>query len=447
MGTAMDFPSAVRYVESLSIQGWRLGNARFEALLETIGSPHLQYPCVHITGTNGKGSTTAMVSAILRAAGYRVGTYTSPHVFDICERIAIDGAPISRDLFATGVAYLRPAIKRLGDTEYGQTTEFEIKTALAFWAFAQAQVDIAVLEVGLGGRMDATNVITPAISVIVSIGLDHQDRLGPTHRDIAYEKAGILKAGRPAVSGVMHPDAAAMIAQVAARRGVPLYQVLPADWADAPRESGETFLYTPLPSPTDSAVRVRQGDWELALQPALIGDYQRHNAACATAAAALLRAQGYAIPDTAIEQGLREARMPARLQVVAESPRVVLDGAHNPDAAAALARSIPRLFKYQRLILVLGMLTPHEPMDTLRHLLPLADAALFTPIDSPRTHAAETLLQHAQAWLASNPTPTPRTLLTAAHPQEAFQRALSLAEPDDLVLITGSFYLVGAWQG
>lgn len=448
----MDFPSAVRYVESLAIQGWRLGNARFEALLEAIGSPHLQYPCVHITGTNGKGSTTAMVSAILRAAGYRVGAYTSPYVFDIRERITIDGAPISPEQFAAGVAYLRPAIERLTDTEYGQTTEFEIKTALAFWAFAQASVDIAVLEVGLGGRMDATNVIVPAVSVIVSIGLDHQDRLGPTHRDIAYEKAGIIKPGRPVVSGVVHPDAAAMIAQVAARRGAPLYRVLSADWADTPREVGAqfnsapTFHYTPLPSPTDSAVRVRQGDWELALQPALIGDYQRHNAACATAAAALLRTQGYAIPDAAIEQGLREARLPGRLQVVAESPRVVLDGAHNPDAAAALARSIPRLFKYRRLILVLGMLTPHEPMDTLRHLLPLADAALFTPIDSPRTYAAETLLQHAQAWLASQSTRTPRTLLTAAHPQEAFQRALSLAEPDDLVLITGSFYLVGAWQ-
>ncbi|MGQ9657567.1 MAG: bifunctional folylpolyglutamate synthase/dihydrofolate synthase [Fimbriimonadales bacterium] len=448
----MDFPSAVRYVESLAIQGWRLGNARFEALLEVISAPHLQYPCVHITGTNGKGSTTAMVSAILRAAGYRVGTYTSPHVFDICERIAIDGAPISREQFAAGVAYLRPAIERLADTEYGQTTEFEIKTALAFWAFAQAPVDIAVLEVGLGGRMDATNVIVPAVSVIVSIGLDHQDRLGPTHRDIAYEKAGIIKPGRPVVSGVVHPDAAAMIAQVAARRNAPLVQVLPADWADTPREVGAqlnsapTFHYTPLPSPTDSAVRVRQGDWELALQPALIGDYQRHNAACATAAAAVLRTQGYAIPDTAIEQGLREARLPGRLQVVAESPRVVLDGAHNPDAAAVLARSIPRLFKYRRLILVLGMLTPHEPMDTLRHLLPLADAALFTPIDNPRTHTAETLLQHAQAWLASKPTRTPRTLLTAAHPQEAFQQAISLAEPDDLVLITGSFYLVGAWQ-
>lgn len=442
----MDFQSAVRYIESLSIQGWRLGNARFEALLEQIGSPHLLYPCVHITGTNGKGSTTVMMSAILRAAGYRVGTYTSPHVFDIRERVVIDGEPISREAFTEGVAYLRPVIERLADTEHGLTTEFEIKTALAFWAFAQAQVDIAVLEVGVGGRMDATNVITPEASVIVSIGLDHQDRLGPTHRDIAYEKAGIIKSGRPVVSGAAHPDAIEMIAQVAATKGAPLYRVVRAEPADAPAPS-DAFVYTPLPSPTDSAVRVRRGDWELALQPALIGDYQRHNAACAAAAAVtLLRTRGYAIPDAAIEQGIREARLPGRLQVVAESPRVVLDGAHNPDAAAVLARAVPRLFKYQRLILVLGMLTPHEPADTLRHLLPLADSAVFTPIDNPRTHAAETLLQSAQEWIASKPTRAPRTLLIAANPQDAFQRALSLAEPDDLVLITGSFYLVGAWN-
>jgi dihydrofolate synthase / folylpolyglutamate synthase len=202
----------------------------------------------------------------------------------------------------------------------------------------------------------------------------------------------------------------------------------------------------PLPSPTDSAVRVRRGAWEVALQPALIGDYQRHNAACAAAAAVLLRERGYSIPDSAIEQGVHAARLPGRLQVVGESPCVVLDGAHNPDAAAVLARAVPRLFKYQRLILVIGMLTPHEPADTLRHLLPLADAVVFAPIDHPRAHTTETLLQSAQAWLASKPNRAPRTLLTAFSPQDAFQRALDLADADDLVLITGSFYLIGAWK-
>lgn len=448
----MDFTEAVRYIESLSIQGWRLGNARFEAFLERLGNPHQKYPCVHITGTNGKGSTTTLVSSILHAAGYRVGTYISPHVFDIRERILIGGELIPKDMFAEGVASMRPVIEQLRDTEHGQITEFEIKTALAFWAFEQAEVDIAVLEVGLGGRMDATNVITPEVSVIVSIGLDHTDRLGPTHSDIAYEKAGIIKPGRPVVSGAVHPDARAMIAQVAAAQGAPLYQVVSsAEYGGTPC-AGQValpegvFVYTPLPSPTDSAVRVRYGEWELALQPYLIGDYQRHNTACAVATAVLLRKRGYAVPDSAIEQGVSAARLPGRLQVVADSPRVVLDGAHNPDAAEVLAKALPRLFKYRRLILVFGMLTPHEPLDTLKHLLPLADIVIFTPIPHPRSHTTETLRRSAQAWLDAKPHRVPRLTLEAANPQQAFERALALAEVDDLVLITGSFYLVGEWK-
>lgn len=441
----MNFTQAVRYVQSLSIQGWRLGNARFEAFLERLGNPHLGIPCVHITGTNGKGSTTALVSSILRAAGYRVGTYISPHVFDIRERILLNGEMIPKELFAEGIASMRPIVEQLCDTEYGQTTEFEIKTALAFWAFRQAQVDIAVLEVGLGGRMDATNVITPEVSVIVSIGLDHTDRLGPTHRDIAYEKAGIIKPGRPVVSGVLHSDAVAMIAQVATARQAPLYPVFPCG-IDLPIGAAQPFFYTPLSSPTDSAVRVQHGEWENAFQPYLIGDYQRHNTACSVAAAVLLRERGYSISDESIERGVREARLPGRLQIVAESPRVVLDGAHNPDAAAALATALPRLFKYRRLILVFGMLTPHEPQDSLQHLLPLADVAIFTTVASPRAHTAQVLLQSARQWLEANPHRTMPTLLATEPPQQAFEQARKIADVDDLILVTGSFYLVGEWR-
>jgi dihydrofolate synthase/folylpolyglutamate synthase len=206
------------------------------------------------------------------------------------------------------------------------------------------------------------------------------------------------------------------------------------------------FFYIPLPSPTDSAVRVQDGEWEIALQPYLIGDYQRHNTACAVAAAVLLRARGYSIPDEAIERGVREAHLPGRLQVVAELPRVVLDGAHNPDAAAVLANALPRLFKYRRLILVFGMLTPHEPQDTLKHLLPLTDVVVFTRIASPRAHNAQTLLQSAQQWLEANPRRIMPTLLATDTPQQAFEQAKAIADVDDLILVTGSFYLVGEWK-
>ncbi|MEN3000489.1 MAG: folylpolyglutamate synthase/dihydrofolate synthase family protein [Armatimonadota bacterium] len=458
----MTCEQAIAYIQSLTLYGWRLGNARMEALLERLGNPHRHLRVVHITGTNGKGSTTALVASILKEAGYRVGAYFSPYVFDFRERILIDGEPIAPALLVEGVQRCQPLIEQLHDTEYGQVTEFELKTALAFWAYAQRDVDFAVMEVGLGGRLDATNVIVPTVSVLVSVGLDHTDRLGPTHRDIAYEKGGIIKPGRPVVSGVLHPDAREMVEAVARRRGAPLLQVMPTvepPPSGSPFERGnrgvvsptqdeaqDSLLYTPLPSPTDSAVRLQKGDWMLDLHPRLIGGYQRHNVACAVGAVLCLREQGYAVPDEAIERGVARAWLPGRMQVVSESPRVVLDGAHNPDAAAALAHTLPQVFKYRRLILVFGMLHPHEPQQVLRHLLPLAEIAIFTRAPSERAYPPSELLACAQRWQRETGNRYPLHLEVCEQPQQAFQDALRRADPDDLVLITGSFYLVGAWR-
>ncbi len=533
----MTYADAVAYIESLNLYGWRLGNARMEAFLERLGNPQAQMPIVHITGTNGKGSTTALITSILRQAGYRVGSYFSPYVFDFCERIQIDGEPISHALLTEGVAVCKSLIERLRDTEYGQVTEFELKTALAFWAFVNEGVDIAVMEVGLGGRIDATNVIVPEVSVIVSIGLDHTDRLGPTHRDIAYEKAGIIKPGRPVVSGALHPDADAMIAQVAEHRGAPLIRVRPIDLppptpisandpachserseesqqaltlpnppsADASGEGGSptplshsvgegsgvraevgegqgaraeisemrqegestsplptahcplpfllptphsplplllpnTLLYQPLPSPRDSALKVCAGDWNLELHPSLLGDYQRHNTACAVGAILCLRERGYPIPDEAIAQGVASVKMPGRLQVVRERPLVVLDGAHNPDASQALAKTLPNLFSFRQLLVVFGMLRPHEPAPVLEPLLPLTSELILTQIPNMRAYDPETLLGVARQLRPDLPT------LTCHEPHLAFSTALAHAQPEDLVLITGSFYLVGLWQ-
>ncbi len=593
----MTYTEAVAYIRSLSITGWRLGNARMEAFLQRLGNPHNQVPIVHVTGTNGKGSTTTLISSILRQAGYRVGSYISPHVFDLCERIQIDGEPISHDLLVEGVEFCKPHIERLRDTEYGQVTEFELKTALAFWAYATQRVDIVVLEVGLGGRIDATNVIVPEVSVIVSIGLDHTDRLGPTHRDIAYEKAGIIKPGRPVVSGALHPDADAMIAQVAQAQRAPLLRVRPAckevalDGADltlpaplsyeergeavgspspfsgekgqgvegsenlippsplsyeergeavgspspfsgekgqgvegsenlippsplsyeergeavgspspfsgekgqgvegsenltplsplsASREGGEpispspftergqggevnnpalgeglgvraitegtvnspTLLYEPLPSPRDSAVRVALGDWSMTLEPFLLGNYQRHNTACAVGAVLCLRERGFKISDEAIVWGVASARLPGRLQVVRERPTVVLDGAHNPDASFALAKSIPALFQYRRLLLVFGMLHPHEPAPVLEPLLNRASEVIFTRIPNERAYQPDVLMQIARTLHPELP------MRVCETPSVAFATALESANPDDLVLITGSFYLIGLWR-
>ena len=442
----MTCEQAIAYIQSLNLYGWRLGNARMEALLEQLGNPHRHLRVVHVTGTNGKGSTTALVASILKEAGYRVGAYFSPYVFDFRERILIDGKPIAPELLVEGVQRCQPLIERLRDTEYGQVTEFELKTALAFWAYQRLGVDFAVMEVGLGGRLDATNVVIPAVSVIVSVGLDHTDRLGPTHRDIAYEKAGIIKPGRPVVSGVLHPDAQAMVEAVAHRRSAPMLQVAPDSQGEPYGRGQNRLAYIPLPSPTDSAVRLQRGDWAIDVHPRLMGSYQRHNVACAVGAVLCLREQGYAISDEAIERGVARAWLPGRMQVMGESPLIVLDGAHNPDAAAALAHTLPQVFKYRRLILVFGMLRPHEPQKVLHHLLPLAELAIFTRAPSERAYAPSELLACAQQWQQETGNRYPLQLEVREQPLGAFKDALHHADADDLVLITGSFYLVGAWR-
>jgi dihydrofolate synthase/folylpolyglutamate synthase len=447
----MTFEEAIAYIQSLNLYGWRLGNARMEALLERLGNPHRRLRVVHITGTNGKGSTTAFVASILKEAGYRTGAYFSPYVFDFCERILIDGAPIPPEMLVAGVKLCLPAIEQLRDTEYGQVTEFELKTALAFWAYAEAGVDVAVMEVGLGGRLDATNVVVPAVSVLVSVGLDHTDRLGPTHRDIAYEKAGIIKPGCLVVSGVLHPEAREMVEIIARRRAAPLLQVLPGESPPTPfpsagREVGDTLFYLPLPSPTDSAVRVCREGWSLDLHPRLMGSYQRHNVACAVGAVLCLRERGYEVPDEAIERGVAQAWLPGRMQVVGQSPTVVLDGAHNSDAAESLMRTLPQLFKYRRLVLVFGMLHPHEPRVVFHHLLPMAEVAIFTRAPSERAHAPAELLACAACWQQETGNRYPLEMVVCESPHDAFDLARRHAGVDDLILVTGSFYLVGAWR-
>lgn len=434
----MTYEQAVAYIQSLNLYGWRLGNARMEALLERLGAPHDALSVVHVTGTNGKGSTTALIASILQEAGYRVGAYFSPYVFDFCERILIDGNPIPKQLLVEGVARCKPIIERLCDTEYGQVTEFELKTALAFWAYVQSGVQIAVMEVGLGGRLDATNVVVPAVSVLVSVGLDHTDRLGPTHADIAYEKSKIFKPKRWAVSGVHEASARNMVRQVAQAQNVSLLEVAPA------LEQGRLH-YMPIPCPRNSSVRLQLGDWELDVHPQLIGHYQRHNVACAVGAIWQLRRQGYTVGDGAIQAGIERATLPGRMQVVQEAPYIVLDGAHNPDAAEALAFSLPRVFKYRRLIMVFGMLRPHEPSAVLRHLLPLTETVIFTRAPSERAYTPQELLVYAQNWLRETGNNLPIQMEIIETPDLAFQRARALTTPDDLMLVTGSFYLVGAY--
>ena len=421
----MEFDEALAYLEGRLRLGVKLGNDRFLALLRRLGDPQEALRVVHIAGTKGKGSTTAMAAGILQAAGYKVGMYLSPYVYDVRERVQIGGEMISRPDFARIVSHIQPHVAALEQTEHGPTTEFELKTAIGFCYFAEQQVDYAVLEVGLGGRLDATNVITsPLVSVITNIGLDHTELLGDTLGAIAGEKAGIVKPGAPCVTGVpAGGEAWQVIRRVCAERGAPLQQIIPPLTTD----DGRLTLSTPRRTLPGVALRLR-------------GAFQEQNAAAAlTALDAITSPDGPQISDDAARQGLADAWVPGRLEQVRDHPAVILDVAHNEIAASALAAALRRQHRAdtRRLILVVGLSRSHDPEPFLGPLAALHPVRLIATQPAFRPRPAEEVadiarrLGFADVQVSSGPV------------ADAVHAALSEAGPDDLICITGSFYTVG----
>ncbi|MFA0751834.1 MAG: hypothetical protein SLRJCFUN_002237 [Candidatus Fervidibacter sp.] len=420
--------SAESYLKALQRFGIKPGLERIRTMMEWAGEPHRTFPSVLIGGTNGKGSVTAFLSAILQAAGYRVGVYTSPHLVDYRERFRINGELISHDRFETLLMWAKELAERVErETPYGAPTEFEVLTAVAFRHFAEEQVDIAVVEVGLGGRWDATNILEPDISIVTVIGLDHTDRLGPDHFTIAKDKLGIARPYRPLVTaehklGVLHLFEATAL-QLSAR----LVRVgAEVTWrlhhADATGTSA-TFV-------------TWRGNYRVHLN--LLGTHQLPNFACALAAAELLRERGWAISDDAIVKGAQQAQMAGRLQLLSlpDFPcPVLLDGAHNPSAATVLARALRTLFRYRQLHLVFGVLADKDAAGIAAKLLPLADTVWVTQPKSERALPAQRLADLC----------APFGKPTRVYPsvKEALMAAAQAAQRDDLICVTGSLYLVG----
>ena len=435
----MDFEEALAYMEGRIRLGWKLGNERFEALCERLGNPQFDYSVVHVAGTKGKGSTTAFAAALLKHAGYGVGGYFSPYVYDVRERVQWNGEPISKVDFARIVTEIRPHIEALEATELGATTEFELKTAVAFRYFAERNADFAAIEVGIGGRLDATNVVKPAVCVITNIGLDHVAMLGDTHGKIAAEKAGILKPGIPCVTAVAHPEALAVIETIAKERDVPLTYVRrgaayqPTGRPDSVlwQSDGEMTAVTIATATQIYAdVPVRMGGW-----------YQRENAACAVAAAEMaLAAKGRELTPDAVRAAFAEVALPGRLTTfrLPDGPLVVLDGAHNGMAAEALAAPLAELRAREgiaRTLLVMGMLEGHDPKDVLAALAPGAERFFACQPQWKRALASEILAEAARPFV--NPVEIFPSVAGAV------RAALSAAARSDLILITGSFYTVG----
>ena len=395
---------------------------RMSFLMEHLGDCHLDTPTVHVAGTKGKGSTAAMVTSILAAEGYTVGLYTSPHLHSAVERIRIGLTPVSKDEFASLAERVWPAVESVaGSGGLGGVTTFEMLTAMAFMHFKSSRADFQVIEVGLGGRLDSTNIVTPSVCAITSISLDHVATLGDTVERIAAEKAGIIKPGVTVVIAPQPDEAMAVFRRVALERGAPVVSV--AD--DMSVSKGEASL-----EGQSFVVQGAHGRHELTTR--LLGDHQIENAATAIAAVESLVEGGFAVSEESVARGIREVRWPARLEVLSrEGPLLVVDGAHNPYSMRRLVEALRQYFAFDRVFVVFGALGGHSARGMLGELAALSPTIIPVRSRHPRSADAELMAEVAAEVGVS-------VEGDAGSVAGGVRRALELAAERDLVLGTGS---------
>jgi dihydrofolate synthase/folylpolyglutamate synthase len=419
---------------------------RMHDLLARLGNPQAGMPIVHVAGTKGKGSTAAMSAAVLTAAGYKTGLFSSPHLDRIEERMAVDGRACPPAEFAALVDVLRPivadmdaAAAHVGGAEIGPTY-FELTTALAFLHFAREGVDAAVLEVGMGGRLDSTNVCRPAVSVITSISYDHMRQLGNTLSAIAREKAGIIKPGVPVVSGVCNDEPRRVIEEVSRQQGARLVE-LGVDFDVAyrpPMHLDERAAHGEIDYRYHHAGHERRLN---GVSLGLLGRHQAANAAVALAALEELMQQGWRIDESAIRRGLAELRWPARVEIVGRQPTVVIDAAHNVASVAALMETLAESITARRRILVFATTKEKDARGMLDLVLPRFDRVIFTRYtNNPRSVPPEELYDLAQELADANDRLQTECTI-AVDPTAAWSEVHELAERNDLVCITGSFFI------
>jgi len=416
----LSYPKAIEYLYSLQWHGIKLGLDNIRGLMTALGEPHERFRSVHITGTNGKGSTAAAIANVLQAAGYRTGLYTSPHLIDFTERIRVNGEPIPPERVARLTEGVRAAV---GDIP---ATFFEFTTAMAFLYFAESSVDLLVAEVGMGGRYDATNVLSPLVSVITNVDFDHQAFLGNTLEQIAFEKAGIVKPGVPLVTATDRPEALEVIRTVSREQGAPLYRV--GNEVRTEGSSPRRFRY--------QGIRRSYSD----LNFALMGKHQLSNAACALAVLEILESHGLPVGESSIRQGLSTVRWDGRMEMIRPNPSaaaVLLDGAHNPAGARVLRGFLEetRPARPARLVLVLGILRDKDIDGILAELVPLADEVVLTRPGYDRAEPAADLKRRLEPFAVRS--------IVREPVEEAIRYAQSVATPADLICVTGSLYTMG----
>lgn len=413
----MELNDALAFIHGTDWKGSRLGLERMRELMHRLGDPQDSLKFIHVAGTNGKGSTSTMLAAILAAAGQKTGLYTSPHLVRVNERFRINGADISD----AALCRAAEAVKEASDGMADAPTEFEILTAMAFWYFADARCDIVVLEVGLGGRLDATNVIAPPeAAVIANIGLDHTAIFGTTLPEIAREKAGIIKPGTTAVTYTVNDAVDAVYASVCAAQGA-AWRPVRFERLRAREHSlaGQTFDY--------------KAEKDLTLH--LLGGHQLRNAALAIETVDVLREKGWSIPESALREGLVAARWEARFELLRTHPAVLADGAHNPQCVEALAHTLEEYLPGRRVLFLLGVLADKDYETMLARLLPFGEKFFCLTPDSPRALDADALCAYLRAKGAD------AVACTAA--EDGVRRALAESRGETPVVACGSLYLMG----
>jgi dihydrofolate synthase / folylpolyglutamate synthase len=404
----------VEHLDGLKRLDIRFSLDPISRFLKRLNNPHSAYGTVLVGGTNGKGSIAAMVASALFRGGFRVGLYTSPHLIDVQERIRIDGKMISREEMDTWIEIVK-----------GHSTEnltyFEFLTAVAILYFHQKKVDLAILEVGMGGRLDATNVVSPLVSVVSNISLDHTEYLGRRLEEIAWEKGGIIKKGGVCINAVKQRRLQKLLETICHARGATIYSL------------GREITINTHPDGSFS-YRGIEMRYDILVCP-LKGRHQIENAAIALGVIEALAMKGFGIDDDAVFDGIHDVKWEGRLEVIRHSPTVLLDGAHNAGGASTLARALMEDFSYKKLIFIFGVLKDKDYKAMLKKLLPLADRLILTSPDTERAMPPEALLPVAKQYL--------RKIEIVKNSREALKRALSIADENDLICITGSLYLIG----
>lgn len=421
----MDRDAAAAYLKGLSRFGIRPGLERMRYLLDALGHPERHLRVIHVAGTNGKGSTAAILASILTAAGHRTGLYTSPHLTRYEERIRLDGRPITAERLAGLVERLRPVVEACAGTGLEHPTEFEVGTAAMYLYFAEEAVEVVVQEAGLGGRLDATNLIErPLVTLVTPIAMDHAERLGGGLREIAREKAGIARPGVQLISAEQPAEAMAVLEDVTGGLGSPLIRVGREARVDAVSvtAAGSSFDY-----------RGRRLHLE-GLRLGLLGRHQVGNAACALAAVDAT-VDAIPVPEAAIRRGLASVRWPGRLELIPGSPPVLLDGAHNTAGARALAEALSDLWPGRRPVLVLGVLRDKDAEAMINELLPKVASVVATRFESPRAMEPAELADLVKAAGGD--------VSVSVDPARALATARALAGGDGMILVAGSLYLVG----